>query len=78
MEDDLKKALLNKKGANFDKLYEECIVRIQRIKQKNDFMQKQIGTDIEDEMKNEVHKQKEFIEVGKVIVRKRSSRSRTI
>jgi hypothetical protein len=58
MDDDLKKGLLSKKGGNFDKLYEECIVRIQRIKQKNDFMQKQIGTEIEDEMRNEVQKQK--------------------
>jgi hypothetical protein len=47
MEDDLRKGLLNKKGATFDKSYQDCVVRIQRIKQKNDVIQKQIGTDIE-------------------------------
>lgn len=47
IDDDLKRGLLGKKGSNFDKLYEECVVKIQRIKQKNDFMQKQAGTDIE-------------------------------
>jgi hypothetical protein len=60
MDDDLKKGLLYKKGG-FDKLYEECVIRIQRIKQKNDFMQKQAGTEIEDSIRHEVHKQREFI-----------------
>lgn len=46
MSDDLTKGLLSKKGSNFEKLSEDCLVRIQRIKQKNDVMQKQIGTDI--------------------------------
>ncbi len=46
MDDDLKKGLLGKKSSGFDKLYEEGMVRIQRIKQKNDVIQKQIGTDI--------------------------------
>ncbi len=46
MEDDndIKKGLINKKSSNFDKLYEECLIKIQRIKQKNDLIQKQIGT----------------------------------
>lgn len=46
MDDEMRKSLLNKKSAPFDKLYEECMIKIQRIKQKNDFMQKQIGTDV--------------------------------
>jgi hypothetical protein len=44
MDEDLKKGLLSRKGSAFDKLYEDCVVRIQRIKQKNDVIQKQIGT----------------------------------
>jgi hypothetical protein len=46
MDDDMRKSLLNKKSAGFDKQYEECLIKIQRIKQKNDFMQKQVGTDV--------------------------------
>ena len=46
MDNDLKKGLLGKKSSGFDKLYEECQIRIQRVKQKNDVIQKQIGTDI--------------------------------
>jgi hypothetical protein len=61
MDDDMRKSLLNKKSAPFDKLYEECMIKIQRIKQKNDFMQKQIGTDVEDAITSEVHKQRQFI-----------------
>jgi hypothetical protein len=44
MNDDLKKGFPSKKGSGFDKLYEDCVARIQRIKQKNDVIQKQIGT----------------------------------
>jgi len=44
MDNDLKKGLLSKKNSGFDKLYEDCQIRIQRIKQKNDVIQKQIGT----------------------------------
>jgi len=51
MSDDLNKGLLTKKGSAFDKLSEDCLVRIQRIKQKNDVIQKQIGTDIEDSIR---------------------------
>ncbi len=46
MDDDLRKSLLVNKGYPFQRLYEECLVKIQRIKQKNDFMQKQIGSDL--------------------------------
>lgn len=46
-DDDLRKSLLTNKNAPFQKLYEECLVKIQRIKQKNDFMQRQVGEDIE-------------------------------
>jgi hypothetical protein len=46
MDDDLRDGLLSKKNISFNKLYEECVVRIQRVKQKNDVIQKQIGTDI--------------------------------
>ncbi len=44
MDDDLRRGLLPKRNAAFDKLYEECVVKIQRVKQKNDVMQRQIGT----------------------------------
>lgn len=47
MDDDMRKSLLTNKGASFQKLYEECLVKIQRIKQKNDFMQRQVGEDVE-------------------------------
>lgn len=46
MNDDMRKSLLSKKSATFDKQYEDCLIKIQRIKQKNDFMQKQVGTDV--------------------------------
>jgi hypothetical protein len=47
----MRKSLLNKKSATFDKQYEDCLIKIQRVKQKNDFMQKQVGTDVEDSIK---------------------------
>lgn len=46
MDEDLRRSLLSNKNVPFQKLYEECLVKIQRIKQKNDFMQKQIGSDL--------------------------------
>lgn len=64
MSDYLNKGMLaGRKNANFDKAYEDCMVRIQRIKQRNDVIQKQIGTDIEDTIRTEVNNQKKFIEV---------------
>ena len=39
----MRRPLITKKNATFDKLYEEAFVKIQRIKQKNDFLQKQVG-----------------------------------
>lgn len=44
----MRRSLLTNKNASFQKLYEECLVKIQRIKQKNDFMQRQIGSEIEE------------------------------
>lgn len=44
----MRRSLLNKKSATFDKKLEDCLIKIQRIKQKNDFMQKQVGTDVEE------------------------------
>lgn len=61
-EEDLRRGLLSKK-TGFDKLYEDCVVRIQRIKQKNDVIQRQIGTDIEDSIRIEVNNQRIFLEV---------------
>lgn len=46
MSEDMRKALLSKKSGAFDKLYEEGLIKIQKIKHKNDFMQKQVGTDV--------------------------------
>lgn len=60
----MRKALLNKKFGTFDKQYEEGLLKIQRIKQKNDFMQRQVGTDGQDAIKKEVAKQKQFVEVN--------------
>lgn len=71
MEEDLKRGLLSKKNNNFEKLFEEGLVKIQRIKQKNDLMQKQIGSDIEDSLKAEINKQSDFIEVTLYPRRKR-------
>jgi hypothetical protein len=72
MDDDLKRGLLTKRGSGFDKLYEDCVVRIQRIKQKNDVIQKQIGTDIEESIRTEVNNQRKFLEVLNPPSRKRS------
>lgn len=47
MDDDMKRPLLTKKNTSFDKLYEESFIKIQRIKQKNDFLQKQVGVEVE-------------------------------
>jgi hypothetical protein len=62
MDDDLRRGLLNRK-AGFDKYYEDCTTRIQRIRQKNDVIQRQIGTDVEESIRQEVGNQKKFIEV---------------
>jgi hypothetical protein len=64
MDDDLKRGLLTKKNSAFDKMFEECLVKIQRIKQKNDLMQKQIGNDMEDSIKDEINRQRDYLEVG--------------
>lgn len=57
----MKRGLLSKKGTAYDRLYEDCLVRIQRIKQKNDVIQKQIGPDIEDDIREEIHKQRDYL-----------------
>lgn len=54
----MRKSLLTNKSAPFQRLYEECLVKIQRIKQKNDFLQRQTGGEIEDELSAEVRRQK--------------------
>ena len=60
---ELRSSLLEKKLDTFEKYYEDCLHRIKRIKQKNDTLQKNTGTDLEDEIAVEVKKQKEFMEV---------------
>lgn len=70
----MKRGLLSKKNSNFEKLFEEGLVKIQRIKQKNDLMQKQIGSDIEDSLKAEISKQRDFVEVPCSPPRKRLAR----
>lgn len=63
---DLRNSLLGndgkKKFDTFEKIYEDCAHRIKRIKQKNDTLQKNAGTDLEDEIAIEVQRQKEAIE----------------
>jgi hypothetical protein len=49
------------------------LVKIQRIKQKNDLMQKQIGSEIEDSIKDEINRQKEYLEVNFKRLRKKST-----
>ena len=75
MNEDLTRGLITKKGG-FDRMYEDCLVRIQRIKQKNDAIQKQIGTEIEDSIREEIHNQRDFLEVVQFLLRKRSVSSR--
>lgn len=58
MEDELKRGLLSKKNSAFEKMFEEGLVKIQRIKQKNDLMQKQIGSDLEDSLQAEINRQR--------------------
>ena len=61
---ELRSSLLEKKKLDtFEKYYEDCLHRIKMIKQKNDTLQKNTGTDLEDEIAVEVKKQKEFMEV---------------
>jgi hypothetical protein len=58
---DLRNSLLGndrKKLDTFEKLYDDCVYRIKRIKQKNDTLQKNAGTELEDEIAIEVQKQK--------------------
>ena len=62
MDDDLRRGLLTRK-TGFDKMFEDAMSRIQRIRQKNDVIQRQIGTDIEETIRVEVSNQKKFIEV---------------
>jgi hypothetical protein len=42
MEDDLRRGLLNKKGG-FEKMYEDGLIRVAKIRQQNDAFQKHIG-----------------------------------
>ena len=65
-----------KKLDTFDKMYDDCQYRIKKIKQKNDTLQKNTGTELEDEIAVEVQRQKEFIEVQHTIPRTRSVSSR--
>lgn len=67
---------MNKKGLAFEKMSEECLVKIQRIRQKNDLMQKQIGTDEEESISEEIHNQQEYLEVTTPPLRRKSADSR--
>lgn len=66
----MSRGLLNKKTA-FDRLFEDCLVRIQRIKQKNDAIQKQVGTEVEDHIREEIQNQSEYLEVSPSSLRKK-------
>ena len=46
-----------KKFDTFEKIYEDCAHRIKRIKQKNDTLQRNAGTDFEEEIAIEVKRQ---------------------
>lgn len=64
--------MVSKKGSAFEKMSEECLVKIQRIRQKNDLMQKQIGTDEEESISEEIHNQQEYLEVLHYPLRRKS------
>lgn len=64
---------MSKKGSAFEKMSEECLVKIQRIRQKNDLMQKQIGTDEEESISEEIHNQQEYLEVLRPPLRRKSA-----
>lgn len=51
MNDELNRGLLNKK-VGFDRTYEDALIRVAKIRQKNDAFQKHIGPEIEDELKS--------------------------
>lgn len=65
--------MVSKKGSAFEKMSEECLVKIQRIRQKNDLMQKQIGTDEEESISEEIHNQQEYLEVPLPPLRRKSA-----
>jgi 23S rRNA C2498 (ribose-2'-O)-methylase RlmM len=50
-DDDMRRNLLTNKKLPFKKLYEECMAKIQLIKQKNDYMDKQVGNEMDDKIK---------------------------
>ena len=47
MDDELRMGLLNKKGG-FEKMYEDGLLRVAKIRQKNDDFQRHMGPDIDD------------------------------
>jgi hypothetical protein len=51
MDDDLKRGLLNKK-VGFDRYYEEALLKVAKIRQKNDGFQKHSGPDVDEEVKD--------------------------
>ena len=62
MEDDLRKGLLSKKGG-FERMYEEGLLRVAKVRQQNDVFQKDIGLEIDEQLRDEVKSQSRFIEV---------------
>lgn len=52
---------MGKKNNAFDQMHEDCLVKIQRIKTKNDMLQKQIGSEVDDTLNEEIHEQKEYL-----------------
>ena len=50
LDDDLKTGLINKRGG-FDKLYEDGLIRVAKIRQKNDAFQKQVGPDVDEDLR---------------------------
>ena len=51
MEDDIRRGLLSKK-VGFEKMYEDGLIRVAKIRQKNDAFQKHIGPDIDDDLRD--------------------------
>ena len=50
MDEDLRRGLLTKK-IGFDKMYEDGLMRVAKMRQKNDGFQRNIGPDIDEEIR---------------------------
>jgi hypothetical protein len=76
MEDELRRGLLAKK-VGFDKMYEEGLIRVAKIRQKNDAFQKHMGPEPDEELREDIAEQSEYVEVPPFLPSAKSWRSRS-